>query len=112
MGRSGLGFPDRSGSARVRPLHHVPQPDAVPRCPDSGSAQLPFPAAAARAHLDGRPADLEHLRRWPPVMLRMSDEELIALIKENLALQVGYHFKGSFARVAFEANCLLFEEAT
>jgi len=40
-----------------------------------------------------------------------SDEDLIELIKANIDLQVGYHFKGSFAKLAFEANCILFEEA-
>lgn len=44
-------------------------------------------------------------------LLEMSNAELVQLIKENLELQIGYHFKGNFAKAAFEANCVLFEEA-
>lgn len=44
-------------------------------------------------------------------MKEMTDEELVAMIKENLKLQIAYSFKGNFAKVAYEANCVLFEEA-
>lgn len=46
------------------------------------------------------------------MMQAMTDAELVALIKENLKLQIAYNFKGNFAKVAYEANCVLFEEAT
>lgn len=44
-------------------------------------------------------------------LLEISDVDLIEQIRENLELQIGYKFKGNFAKAAFEANCVLFEEA-